>query len=53
MMAKGQKYTRGRSPIILKYYEKFIFKSDALKREAEIKKMRKAKKIELIGNYEV
>nr|WP_312578296.1 GIY-YIG nuclease family protein [Sedimentibacter sp.] len=50
---KGAKYTRGRLPIVLKYYEEFIFKSDALKREAEIKKLRKAKKIELISNCKI
>lgn len=50
---KGAKYTRGRLPIVLKYHEEFILKSDALKREAEIKKMSKIRKIKLIGNYDV
>lgn len=48
---KGAKYTRGRAPIILKYYEEFTFKNDALKRELKIKKMSKIKKVELIGKF--
>lgn len=48
---KGAKYTRGRAPIILKYYEEFTFKNDALKRESKIKKMSKIKKVELIGKF--
>jgi putative endonuclease len=47
-IGKGAKYTRGRTPIVLKYYEEFNSKSNALKRESEIKKMSKLKKIELI-----
>ena len=47
----GAKYTRGRRPVSLVYYEKFSDKSSALKREAAIKKLPKSKKLELIkGN---
>ncbi len=47
---KGAKYTRGRVPVTLKYYEEFENKADALKREAQIKKMRKEKKLRLLNN---
>ncbi len=47
---KGAKYTRGRTPVTLKYYEEFENKADALKREAQIKKMRKEKKLRLLNN---
>lgn len=45
---KGAKYTRGRTPVTLKYYEEFDNKMDAMKREAEIKSMHRKKKLELI-----
>ncbi len=47
---RGAKYTRGRAPVTLKYYEEFENKADALKREAQIKKMRKEKKLRLLNN---
>lgn len=47
---KGAKYTRGRGPILLKYFEKVSNKSAALKREIEIKKLTKAQKLRLIQN---
>lgn len=47
---KGAKYTRSRTPVILKYYEEFDNKIDAMKREAEIKKLRRIKKINLFAN---
>ena len=50
---KGAKYTRGRTPVVLKYYENFEEKSDALKREAEIKKYTKPKKLRLFNNLKV
>lgn len=40
----GAKYTRGRGPVQLRYYEEFEDKKDALKREYEIKKLPKKKK---------
>ncbi len=42
---KGAKYTRGRTPVVLKYYEEFDHIIDAMKRESQIKKLRRAKKI--------
>lgn len=44
---KGAKYTRGRTPVVLKYYEEFNSKADATKRESQIKKLRRAKKLRL------
>jgi len=46
---KGAKYTRSRLPVELVYYETFISKSDAMKREIEIKSMTKKQKEKLIN----
>lgn len=47
----GAKYTRGRTPVILKYFETFSTKEDAMKRECEIKKLSRQGKESLIkGN---
>lgn len=48
-MGKGGKYTRSRLPIELVYYEVFDTKEEAMKREAEIKKLRKEEKEKLIN----
>ncbi len=45
----GAKYTRGRRPVELVYSEKFASRSEALKREAAIKKLSRVKKIILAG----
>lgn len=45
---KGAKYTRGRLPVELVYFEEFLTKSEALKRECEIKKMTREQKNKLI-----
>lgn len=47
---KGAKYTRGRRPVKLVYYEEIIEKSDALKRECSIKKLKREEKQKLITN---
>ena len=44
----GAKYTRSRLPVSLAYYECFSTKSEALKRERAIKKLPRAKKLDLI-----
>lgn len=44
---KGAKYTRGRTPVVLKYYEEFDNKMDAMKRESQIKKLKRLKKLKL------
>lgn len=45
---KGAKYTRGRLPVTLAYYEVYKTKSEALKREIEIKKCSRTQKMNLI-----
>jgi len=46
---KGAKYTRGRLPVKLVYFEEYIDKSDALKREHKIKTYNKKQKLDLIN----
>ena len=45
---KGAKYTRGRSPLKLKYREACGTHSDALKRELEVKHLSREEKLALI-----
>ncbi|MBQ8800923.1 MAG: GIY-YIG nuclease family protein [Clostridium sp.] len=45
---KGAKYTRGRGPLELVYTEAVSDKSAALRREYEIKKMSRQRKLDLI-----
>jgi putative endonuclease len=47
-LSKGAKYTKGRLPVKLIYFEEFQNKSDALKREAFIKKLSREDKQKLI-----
>lgn len=44
----GPKYTRGRRPVELVYTEKLLNRSEATKREWEIKKMTRANKEKLL-----
>lgn len=46
----GAKYTRGRRPVSLAYYEELPDRSAALKREAAIKRLPRNKKLELIAS---
>ncbi len=45
---KGAKYTRGRFPVVLRYSESFPIKGEALKREASLKRLSRAKKQALL-----
>ncbi len=45
---KGAKYTRGRGPIKIIYSEEFKTLSEARKREAEVKKLSRSEKVQLI-----
>lgn len=45
---KGAKYTRGRTPVKLVYFEELESKSLAMKREYEIKQLSRKEKIKLI-----
>ena len=47
---KGAKYTRARRPVSLVYSENSQDRSSASKREYEIKKLSRDKKLELIAN---
>ena len=46
----GAKYTKNRLPVILVYLESVDDKSNALKREMEIKKLNRSQKIDLINS---
>jgi Predicted endonuclease containing a URI domain len=45
---KGAKYTKGRGPVTLAYYEAFETKEEAMRREYAIKQMTKEEKQALI-----
>jgi putative endonuclease len=45
----GAKYTRGRIPVVIVYNELLEDKSAACKREVEIKKMSRKRKLQLIA----
>lgn len=44
----GAKYTRGRLPVEIVYQEVFSSKSEAIKREIELKKLSRLEKLDLI-----
>lgn len=48
---KGAKYTRGRIPVILRYYEEYETKTEAMKREYELKKLTRGEKEKLIKGF--
>ena len=45
---KGAKYTRGRNPVILRYYEEYETKEEATSREWHIKQLSRNEKLNLI-----
>lgn len=45
---EGAKYTRSRLPVHLAYYETFETKQEAMRREAEIKKLTRKQKLLLV-----
>ncbi len=45
---KGAKYTKARLPVTLVYFEEYLDKSEALKREFFIKKLSRKEKLELV-----
>ncbi len=49
---RGAKYTRGRGPLKLRYYETVSDKSSALKRECALKRLRRSEKMEMIRERE-
>lgn len=48
---KGAKFCRGKK-VNLKYFETYLTRSDAMKRELEIKSFRRKEKKELIKNFD-
>ena len=46
---KGAKYTKARLPVSLAYYEAFLSKEAAMRRECQIKKLPRKQKLKLIG----
>ena len=44
----GARYTRMRRPVKIVYFEEFVNRSDAMKRESELKRLSKKQKEELI-----
>lgn len=46
----GAKYTKARRPVTLVYLEKSLTRSEALKREAVLRKLPRATKLNLIAN---
>lgn len=49
---KGAKYTRSRLPVVLKYYEVFETKQEAMRREYEIKQLKREEKWRLIESVQ-
>ncbi len=45
---RGAKYTRSRRPVTLVYWEKCADKAEAMRREYQIKHLRRAEKLKLI-----
>lgn len=50
---KGAKYTRGRGPVKLVYFEEFQTKEEAMRREWEIKQLSRKLKEQLIENAKI
>ncbi len=50
---QGAKYTRGRGPVRLRYYEVFTDKEAALRREASLKRLSRTEKLALIEAREL
>lgn len=48
---RGAKYTKGRLPVLIVYYEEFATKQEAMKREAAIKRLTRIQKQELIRQW--
>ena len=48
----GAKYTRGRLPVSLAYYEPFETRSAAMRRECAFKRLTRAEKLALIHAFE-
>lgn len=47
-LGKGARFTRGRGPVEVVYYEEFSSKNEAMVRESEIKRLNRQKKLRMI-----
>lgn len=47
----GAKYTRGRCPVALVYYETWATKKEALRREHQMKRLKRSEKLRLIAGF--
>lgn len=50
---QAAKYTRGRTPVKLVYFEKHKSRSEGLKREYAIKQLKRNEKLELIKKFDI
>lgn len=48
---KGARYTRGRLPVSLVYFETYSTRHEAMQREVAIKKLSRSQKLHLIEKY--
>lgn len=48
---KGAKYCNGKEKIELKYFETFLERHEAMKREKEIKSLTRVQKLALLNNF--
>ncbi len=48
----GAKYTKGRTPVRLVYFEEYNTKEEAMRREFAIKRLTRAQKLSLIADFE-
>ncbi len=48
---RGAKYTKSRRPVLLAYYEEFATKEEAMRREWEIKQMKRQEKQDLVERF--
>ena len=48
---KGARYTKSRRPVVLKYYETFSTKQEAMRREWAVKQLSRKEKLELIEAF--
>ncbi len=48
---KGAKYTKSRLPVELVYLEEYCEKSEAMRRECEIKRFTREEKLDLVKGY--
>ena len=48
---RGAKYTKSRRPVLMAYYEEFATKEEAMRREWEIKQLKRQEKQDLVERF--